>query len=76
MKLLNWLFKKEDNSSKCWCSCGHETLQDPKSKIYEGGTFTNIICSNCDTQTTWDLDAPVPLFLKELKSPNPSPKDL
>jgi hypothetical protein len=64
---MNWikkLFSKEDTRSKCYCVCGHEILQDPLSKIYEGGTFTNIICSNCDTQTTWDLDAPVPLLLK------------
>jgi len=59
--------KKQDYSSKAYCECGHETLQDPKSKVYEGGTFTNIICSNCNRQTTWDLDAPAPLFIKSLK---------
>ncbi len=67
MKILNWLFKKKDYSSKAFCECGHETLQDPLSKVYEGGTFTNIICSKCGVQTTWDLNAPAPLFLKSLE---------
>lgn len=65
--MLNWiksLFTKEDRRSKCWCICGHEILQDPKTKVYEGGTFTNMICSNCNAQTTWDLNAPVPILLK------------
>lgn len=53
--------------SKAWCECGHEVLQDPLSKIYEGGTFTNIICSRCNVQTTWNLDTPVPLFIKSTK---------
>ncbi len=53
--------------SKAWCECGHETLQDPLSKIYEGGTFTNIICSKCGVQTTWDLNTPAPLFIRSLK---------
>lgn len=52
-------------TSFCWCICNHELLGDPNSKIYEGGTFTNIICANCNLQTTWDLDAPVPIFLKK-----------
>jgi len=67
---MNWLkklFTKEDRRSKAWCECGHETLQDPLSKIYETGTVTNIICSNCNRQTTWDLDAPLPLFIKSIK---------
>lgn len=55
-------------SSKAFCECGHETLQDPKSKVYDGGSFTNIICSECGIQTTWNLDAPVPLFIKSLKN--------
>lgn len=66
VKWLDSLFKKEDKSSKAWCECGHETLQDPLSKIYDGGTFTNIICSNCNRQTTWDLDSPVPLKLSSI----------
>ena len=66
VKWLKKLFKEEDTSSKAYCECGHETLQDPLSKIYEGGTFTNIICSKCNRQTTWDLDAPVPLKLSSI----------
>ncbi len=54
----------EDRRSKCFCPCGHEILQDLASKIYEGGTFTNIICSRCNRQTTWDLNAPAPILLK------------
>jgi len=66
---MNWLskiFKKEDRRSKCYCICGHEILQDENSKVYEAGTHTNIICSKCNAQTSWDLDAPCPIFLKEL----------
>lgn len=58
---------ENDTRSKAWCECGHETLQDPKSKVYETGTVTNIVCSNCNRQTTWDLDAPAPLFIKSIK---------
>jgi len=58
---------EEDFGSKCYCKCGHEILQDPLSKIYEGGTFTNIICSECNRQSTWDLNTPVPLFIREIK---------
>jgi len=53
----------ESRMSKAFCECGHEILQDPLSKVYEGGTFTNIICSKCGVQTKWDLDAPVPIVL-------------
>lgn len=61
-KLLKFLgIKEEDMNSKAYCECGHETLQDPKSSIYEGGTFTSI------RQTTWDLNAPVPLFLSSME---------
>ena len=51
----------DKETSLAFCICGHELLQDEKSKVYEGGTFTNIICSECNLQTSWDLDAPVPL---------------
>ncbi len=67
--LLAWfksLFVAEDRRSKAYCECGHETLQDPLSKIYEGGSFTNIICAKCNRQTTWNLDAPVPLRLRSI----------
>lgn len=71
MKILEnfkkWLHRNDWQPSKAWCECGHETLQDPLSKIYEGGTFTNIICSNCNRQTTWDLGAPVPIKLSSIK---------
>lgn len=63
--IKKWL-EPGDYRSKCYCVCGHEILQDPNSKIYEGGTFTNIICSQCNAQTTWDLDAPAPILLKTL----------
>lgn len=69
MKLFDWfrmVFEKKEFGSKCFCECGHEILQDENSKIYEGGTFTNIICSQCGCQTTWDLDTPVPLLLYTL----------
>ena len=59
--------RKEDYLSQAWCECGHETLQDPKSQVYEAGSSTNIICSNCGVQTNWDLDAPAPLFIKSIK---------
>ncbi len=36
--------------------------KDSKSQVYEAGTHTNIICSNCGAQTSWDLDAPAPLM--------------
>lgn len=68
---FRWLFtvsfSDKPGTSKAFCECGHETLQDPLSKVYEGGTFTNIICSKCGVQTKWDLDAPVPIFLSSLK---------
>jgi len=57
--------QKKDYSSKCYCVCGHEILQDSKSKVYDAGSHVDIICSNCNAQTSWDLDAPAPLFLKE-----------
>lgn len=67
MRILDWFkewWHRDDwQPSKCFCPCGHEILQDPLSKIYEGGTFTSIICSKCNRQTTWDLDAPAPIFL-------------
>lgn len=65
LKLLRLMFKKlcGDRASKAWCECGNETLQDPHSRIYEGGTFTNIICSQCGRQTTWNLDGPVPVSI-------------
>lgn len=53
--------------SRAWCECGQEVLQDPKSQIYEAGSTTNIICSNCGLQTNWDLDAPVPLLIKTIR---------
>lgn len=53
--------------SHAYCLCGHEVLQDPKSKIYDAGTETHIICSQCGIQTNWDLNAPVPLFLGSIK---------
>lgn len=59
-----FFFKEKEKRSKALCPCGHEVLQDPDSKVYEGGTFTNIICSKCDTQSTWDLDAPVPIYIE------------
>lgn len=67
MNIVDWFKRlRKDTSSKCFCECGHETLQDPASKIYEGGTFTNIICARCNRQTTWDLNAPVPLKLHSI----------
>lgn len=66
MKILDWLLGDKRESSKAYCECGHETLQDPASKIYEGGTFMSIICSKCNRQTKWDLDAPVPLKLSSI----------
>jgi hypothetical protein len=65
--LWNRRHQKKTELSKAYCECGHEVLQDPKSKVYEGGSTTNIICSNCGVQTNWDLDAPVPLFIKSIK---------
>lgn len=62
-----FLLEVEDRWSKCYCLCGHEILQDPLSKIYEAGSSTNIICSKCDLQTNWNLNAPVPILLKTLK---------
>lgn len=64
-----WVRKhqKQNYLSKAYCECGHEILQDPQSKVYEEGTFTNIICSNCNRQTTWDLNTPAPLFIKSMK---------
>lgn len=59
--------------SKAYCECGNELLQDTKSKIYETGEQTNIICSYCDLQTSWDLDAPVPLLLTSHPKPTPTP---
>lgn len=53
--------------SKAYCECGHEVLQDENSKVYEAGSTTNIICSNCNLQTNWDLDAPVPLVIETIK---------
>ncbi len=53
------------NRSKAYCICGHEILQDEMSKIYDVGTYVNIVCFNCGVQTSWDLSAPVPLFLKD-----------
>jgi transposase-like protein len=74
--MINKLIKKikqililntEGAYSECYCpNCEHEILRDKLSKIYEGGTFTNIICSKCGAQSKWDLDAPVPLFLEEV----------
>lgn len=62
---------EENSNSKAYCECGHELLQDTKSQIYETGMQTNIICSHCDLQTSWDLDAPVPLFLTSHPKPVP-----
>lgn len=59
----------QSRMSKAFCECGHEILQDPLSKVYEVGTHTNIICSKCDLQTSWDLDAPVPVFLNSYPKP-------
>ena len=66
---------EEDSNSKAYCECGHELLNDINSKIYEQGlgNHTNIICSYCDLQTSWDLDAPVPIFLTSHPKPNPTP---
>lgn len=57
-----------NEGSKAWCDCGHEILQDPLSKVEEGSNFTIILCNNCNTQTMWDLDAPVPLKLNRFQS--------
>lgn len=76
IKKLKSLFSKENRLSKAYCQCGHETLQDDLSKFYEAGTYTNIICSNCGTQTSWDLCAPVPIFLTSIPSPLLTHKEL
>lgn len=55
------------NLPKCYCLCKNEILQDEYSVFYEVGTHTNIICSKCGVQTSWDLNAPVPLFLNSTK---------
>jgi hypothetical protein len=56
-------FFKDAHYTECFCPiCKHEIFNDEQSVFYEGGTFTNIICSKCGTQSTWDLDAPVPLY--------------
>lgn len=62
--LFTVIFHQDVQNSKAFCTCGHELLEDPKSKVYETGTLTKIICAECDSQTAWDLDAPVPLFIK------------
>lgn len=59
-----FFFKKKESRSKAFCPCGYEILQDADSKIYEGGTFTDIICSKCNTQSKWNLDAPVPIYIE------------
>lgn len=64
----------ESRMSKAFCPCGHEILQDPLSKVYEHSKHTNIICSQCDLQTSWDLDAPVPLFITSYPRPLPEPE--
>lgn len=61
------IFHSNIQNSKAYCECGHELLGDTKSKVYEHKDYTNIICSECATQTKWDLDAPVPIFLGKHK---------
>lgn len=56
----------ECRRSKAWCECGNDVLGDELSEVYEGGSFTNIICSKCGRQTKWDLDAPVPIKLDSI----------
>lgn len=60
----------EYSNSEAYCDCGNELLQDIESQVYETGTQTNIICSQCELQTDWNLDAPVPLRLAS----HPKPK--
>ena len=55
-------------TSFCWCECGQELLGDEETKVYEGGTFTNLICSNCGIQSKWNLDAPAPIFISSLSA--------
>lgn len=64
--LTSELTSLSGKGSKCFCICGNEILQNPASKIYDAGSHVNIICSQCHAQTSWDLSAPVPLFLKDL----------
>lgn len=67
-KIRDYLFYERYFYSECYCpTCKNEILNDKLSQIYEGGTFTNIICSRCGTQSRWDLDCPVPLFISMLK---------
>jgi len=55
---------KDSYSAKAFCPCGHELLQDERCVKYYVGDISNIICNICNLQTTWDLSAPVPLFIK------------
>lgn len=62
-KIKNFFFR-EYAYSECFCpNCRHEILQDRLSQIYEGGTFTNIVCSKCNIQSKWCLDTPTPVLL-------------
>lgn len=57
---------KDNFNSKAFCECKHELLQDVNSvKYYREEHLVTIVCSRCDFETTWDLDAPVPLLVKQ-----------